>query len=220
MNGRIFEVLRNSFKSNWKIGGTLTLDELVWAWNSDDLSVVYLPGKPHEWGIKVMAICIFSTRTKYPYCFWFKPDLNKNITQVDILDAAHQTIGPTASFTADRWFGSLEWMNSHPNMLTTMALKKNQNELLFQLFGHDLRKGKYRVFSNGNIQICVWASEKIVKTASTCFQVQEENVQNLEAPQIQPTMSLATANTLKKISRDDLQTMCAKMGLSTGMSIL
>ena len=144
-------MLRISFKSNWKIGGILTLDELVWAWNSDDLSVAYLPGKPHEWGIKVMAICIFSTRTKYPYCFWFKPDLNKNITQVDILDAAHQKIGPTASFTADRWFGSLKWINSHPSAFVIMVLKKNQNELLFQLFGHDLRKEKCKVFSNGNI---------------------------------------------------------------------
>ena len=94
------------------------------AWNSDDLSVVYLSGKPHEWGIKVMAICIFSTRTKYPYFFWFKPDLNKNITQVDILDTAHQTIGSTASFTADRWFGSLEWMNSHPNNIDNNGTQK------------------------------------------------------------------------------------------------
>ena len=61
-------------------------------------------------------------------------------TQVDILDATHQTIGSIAEFTADRWFGSLKWMNSHLNMLTTLALKKNQNELLFQLFGHDLKK--------------------------------------------------------------------------------
>ena len=56
----------------------------------------------------------------------FKPDLDKNITQVDVLGTTQQTIGTTASFTADIWFGSLEWMNSHPNALVTMTLKKTK----------------------------------------------------------------------------------------------
>ena len=60
-------------------------------------------------------------------------------------------------------------MNTHSNVLTTMALKKNQCEHLFDLFGNGLRKGEYRVFSNGKVLICVWASESIVKIASPVF---------------------------------------------------
>lgn len=210
----LFGILQINFIKNWKISGTLALDEMVWGWTGENVSVVYLPGKPHEWGIKVFAICILSTRTQYPYCYWFQPDLHKNISQTEILDCTNRVLGPKVSFTADRWFGSLAWMNTHSNVLTTMALKKNQCEHLFDLFGNGLRKGEYRVFSNGKVLICVWASESIVKTATTCFSIQEENQTNLSEVQNHQDFTFEGAVTLKKLCRNDLQILCTKLGLA------
>ena len=52
------------------------------------------------------------------------------------------------------------------------------------------------------------------------FKFKKVYVQNSKGLQVQPAMSAVTANTLKEISMDDLKTMHAIMGLSTGMSDL
>jgi hypothetical protein len=126
----------------------VALDEIVWPWDAKDPSVVYLPGKPHEWGIKVFAICQLGPRSKAPYLNWFEPDMDKLIRQADVLDSVKSVVGNKAAVTADRWFGCLSFMQTNFNMVTTMALKKCELQCL-DLFSDGLKKGEYRLFSDG-----------------------------------------------------------------------
>lgn len=57
-------------------------------------------------------------------------------------------------------------------MVLTMALKKCEIPWL-NLFSNDLKRGEYRLFTNGSVVISIWASDKIVKTASTAHTIIE-----------------------------------------------
>jgi hypothetical protein len=77
------------------------------------------------------------------------------ITPHDILDITNSVLQNEVPFTADR-FGSLDWLNSHPNIMATMTLKDDKNEGLFKLCADGLADTEYCVFSNGNIILTVF----------------------------------------------------------------
>lgn len=76
-----------------------------------------------------------------------------------------------------------------------------------------MAKGEYRIFSNGKVLLSIWASERLVKTVTTNFVLEENIIEMEEIEPIQSTMSLAAALAMKSIPRDDLQKLSQRLDL-------
>ena len=210
----LFTTLNNSFQDFWKLGKFITLDELMWPWESyHDPSVIYIEGKPHPWGIKVFALVTFGTFTHSPYCFYFVPDLCKDIGQSDIMNISHSIVQNRVPITGDRWFGSLKWLEEHPGFQRTFSLKKSEGEGLFHLFGNGLSAGEYRIFQNGDLFLSVWASNHLVKTVSTQYSLQSNDVEVNQAPEVNDQMSYRSAIALKGVPKNDLQILAKRLNV-------
>ena len=93
-----------------------------------------------------------------------------------------------------------------------MALKDDQSQL-FPLFGKDLPNQYYRVFSSGHLILTVFADRTLVKTVSTEFEIEQNQVENVNALDEDKELSHAAAIALMKVPKVDLSKIAARMAL-------
>lgn len=75
--------VRNSFKSNWKLGKYLIVDEMMIRYKGLYCPArQYMPKKPKKWSIKVW--CLADSRSKYVFTFDIYCGAHTNVVQSDI----------------------------------------------------------------------------------------------------------------------------------------
>lgn len=70
-----FDLFNLRLQSAVTPGGMLVVDESMWDWQSGSATVVFIPRKPTDQGVKVQTGCLSLTRTNEPYCYYMKPDI-------------------------------------------------------------------------------------------------------------------------------------------------
>ena len=197
----------------------------MWPWQADHSTVVYMPRKPSDYGVKVLTLCFNSTYSGRPYCFHFVPDVqNVKIGPYDALNKFKEVVkNPPLPITGDSWFGMMNWIRANSNVPATFAVQSNQSGHLWRIFTKDLKKGESRTFSNGPLTATVFADVAIMKTISSVFEVIESNGTNetsvasfaTETSRLFPQLSEDALESLCDWKNDDLKKLLAAMGRPT-----
>jgi len=90
---------------------------------------------------------------------------------MDSVDAIWPLNMPKISMTADSYFTSLGWMESHPQRQVTFAISKSKLEPIIKLFSGDLLLHQYRVFQKGDILLSLWQDNSLVICATNTYHV-------------------------------------------------
>ena len=216
----LFNLFNTNYKKYVEPGGHFSLDEQIWHWNGEDPSCIYIPRKPNPNGFKIICICAWLTSSRRPYCYHFIPDLaNDKITPSLALDCTLQLLPrKRTSVTADCWFGSLNWLEHNKDSLYTLAIGANQRPYLTRVFALNLKPSEWRTFTNDKIVMTVFADNKLMVTATTCFDVLLDPIFKIksqsavELTDLKPRFSVEAAEIFSSLPLDDLKVLSANFG--------
>jgi len=154
-----FLLLNEAFKELIEVGGFSAVDETIWAFKGLSAYTVYMDRKPKDFGLRFYPWCFELTLLKRPVCYHVIPDLcTPHLTAAQIMEEIKE-LWPTphskTEMSADSYFTSLGWIESHPDLPVTLAMAKGRIENLIPIFSKDLTVHEYRVFSEGDIMLSI-----------------------------------------------------------------
>ncbi len=228
-NQEFYTVLNQSFKEPVNLSGFMSLDETMWVWKSDHPAVIHIPRKPKGQGMKIFTFCFKFTTTDLPYLVHFEPDLGRpGLLASDVLDIADQLFAnfPNIAITTDAWFSRVTRMVGANHVLCTTSLGNDEEQELTRVGGWRLKMHEYRVFQCGQRVFTIYQDNDLMRTATTCFDVQPLNPA-VRPPQraaagvhrpLPPRLSVDAVAHLLKFDKPDLEVLASAFGESKGMS--
>jgi hypothetical protein len=147
-----------TFKLCLTAAGWVSFDETIWASDGGWLGVRDHPEKPITRGVKVFHLGFRLPLTGRSYCWHFFPDRYSDcLKPAETLDCAVAALDNPSHhiITADRWFGSVAWLQSKPTVNAVMAVKFGSESQAFTFMTRDLYKGEYRVYEWKNLLVSI-----------------------------------------------------------------
>jgi hypothetical protein len=136
-------------KRHVKAAPWVSLDETIWPSEGGWPGVRDHPEKPIKHGMKVFNLGFRLPVTKRSWCWHFFPDHYAScLKPAEALDCAVATLDDPQYhvITADRWFGSVAWLQAKPTVRAVFTVKHGTEPSVFDFMTQDLYKGEYRVF--------------------------------------------------------------------------
>lgn len=219
----LFELFNKGLASIVDVGGHGAIDEAMWEYKGQSPFVVTIKRKPKDTGIRCYLLCFPLTTSGLPVCFQALPDIRTPcFTGSELLEWATKVVPKKklVSLTADSFFGSLPWLNSHKSFPYTLSLDPTDLPLV-ELFAYQLKHKEYRTYSNGELVISVWLDNKLMVTASSLVKPpitksQERLHRGFDVSDATPSLSLEAVETLQELSGEDLKTLAKMCGKSQG----
>jgi hypothetical protein len=224
--------LWTDFFLEWvKTPGTLTLDETMWAWDSDNKYVFYIPRKPCKSGLRVQNLCFRFSRSGKPFSIGCVPEVGRPAACASDADDWVQKIIshlPPTAVTEDSWYGSWDRAVSRLFSYSTMALSSNQAQEIMEVLCHNLPGQHYRTFRYKHILVTVFLDAGLVRTLSTCYEVGSIIHSPLPSPApsvadlmgLSPRLSESDTVKLSGLSLEGLQNLSTMLGLPHSMLYL
>jgi len=124
--------------------------------------------------------------------------------------------------SADSYFTSLGWIESHPDLPVTLAMAKGRIENLIPIFSKDLTVHEYRVFSKGDIMLSIWMDNNMVISATNMFTYEdspEKAPHRNDIRNSKPYLSFDAVERLEDFHTDDLKSLNHRIGLPMGKNM-
>ena len=105
----------------------------MWAWDSENKYVFYIPRKPCKGGLRVQNQCFKFSRSGKPFSIGCVPEVARPAACVsDAYDWVQKIIGrlPPAAVTVNSWYGLWDRAVSRPSSYYTMALLQSSTRVM------------------------------------------------------------------------------------------
>jgi hypothetical protein len=229
-----FDLFNLRLQSAVTPGGMLVVDESMWDWQSGSATVVFIPRKPTDQGVKVQTGCLSLTRTNEPYCYYMKPDIS--VTKMgpeavlsDVITLMRRD--GLRTLVVDCWYFSRGVLESYHDIAITVACGSDDMPNMAAIATSGLRRNQYRIFACGPLVTSVFADVADFRVLSTAFTYTASPSNVVIARTGMNTSSLPTIgeilHTTPLISESGFQILCGlssadanslarRLGVSTG----
>lgn len=224
----LISAFNDSLKESIVVGGHGVVDESMLPWHGKSPFSITIPRKPKSTGLRMYVVCFPLASTGQPVAFHVIPDIRSpTYGGREVLDIVYDQLPADRilSITADSFFGNLNWMTTHQDRFLTLAIPKNSDPKLFELFSKDLAHHEFRSFAKGDLVVTLWLDESLVITASTRYKTKrpgessrEGSYRGIDFNSQREKLSLPTIHILEKLPQDQLEILAKKCGISTSGS--
>lgn len=230
----VFDAFNLQLHSAVTAGGVVVLDESMWGWQSSSGTVIFIPRKPVDQGVKVQTACLTLTRTGESYCYHMRPDIGvtKLGTEAIVSDVITQMrrVGLN-TLVMDCWYFARGLLESYNDIAITVAMGTDDMASLAVVSRSGLRRDQFRMHACGNLISSVFADVADVRVLSSAFTyalhpanavIARTGMGTASQPAVAeilratPLLSESGFRTLCTLTSADINSLARRMGIAGG----